>query len=316
MGLVCRSRSAIHASTRGPGRWMRRPTFRGAFVSGRFTPSRRDERRVHRLKRRVAARRGDEVSAAAACPGIPRAYRCSVQSHFIGFADPCTRHGHHVRGARAGDRAARILQRADRRNLLIAGYAYTEGAVPSTFAGGIGTQDLQRGACLCRAPTCGESPPSSTPSCRTPGFPGSAEAAGDRCSAMSAVPPIPGCDCRSTSTGRRREPEEFKEVRAGPDRRREPAGVGAIGSIRREPARRHRHQPLVLQAGGACPRPRVHGRWSSRGGQFFTDNNDFYWGNKTFAGPDLLMQGHVIYAFRSGIWGLVDTTYSLGGARR
>jgi hypothetical protein len=47
--------------------------------------------------------------------------------------------------------------------------------------------------------------------------------------------------------------------------------------------------------------------------QFFTDNNDFYRGNKRSQDPIYSMQGHVIYAFRSGIWGSVDTTYFFGG---
>ena len=44
--------------------------------------------------------------------------------------------------------------------------------------------------------------------------------------------------------------EGVQGLRAGPDRRRKPAGVGAVGPVRSEQAGQHRHPPLVLQAGG------------------------------------------------------------------
>lgn len=45
----------------------------------------------------------------------------------------------------------------------------------------------------------------------------------------------------------------------------------------------------------------------------FTDNKDFYGGNTRAQDPIYSMQGHVIYGFRSGIWGSVDATYFTGG---
>ena len=44
--------------------------------------------------------------------------------------------------------------------------------------------------------------------------------------------------------------EGVRRLGAGPDHRRQPSGVGALGPIRRQQARQHRHQSLVLQAGG------------------------------------------------------------------
>ena len=46
---------------------------------------------------------------------------------------------------------------------------------------------------------------------------------------------------------------------------------------------------------------------------FFTDNNDFFRGNTRSQDPLYSMQGHVIYGWRSGIWGSVDVTYFTGG---
>jgi hypothetical protein len=46
---------------------------------------------------------------------------------------------------------------------------------------------------------------------------------------------------------------------------------------------------------------------------FFTDNEDFYGGNKRSQDPLYSLQGHVIYGFSSGIWTSVDATYFAGG---
>ena len=46
---------------------------------------------------------------------------------------------------------------------------------------------------------------------------------------------------------------------------------------------------------------------------FFTDNKDFYGGNTRSQNPIFSLQGHVIYGFRSGIWGSFDATYFNGG---
>lgn len=40
-----------------------------------------------------------------------------------------------------------------------------------------------------------------------------------------------------------------QELRAGSDRRREPAGIGALGAVRRQPRSQYWQQPLALQAG-------------------------------------------------------------------
>ena len=46
---------------------------------------------------------------------------------------------------------------------------------------------------------------------------------------------------------------------------------------------------------------------------FFTDNSNFFGGNDRSQRPLYSLQGHVIYAFRSGIWTSVDATYFAGG---
>jgi hypothetical protein len=46
---------------------------------------------------------------------------------------------------------------------------------------------------------------------------------------------------------------------------------------------------------------------------FFTDNEDFYGGNKRAQDPLYSLQGHVVYGFSSGIWTSVDATYFAGG---
>jgi len=46
---------------------------------------------------------------------------------------------------------------------------------------------------------------------------------------------------------------------------------------------------------------------------FYTDNDDFFGGNKLSQDPLYSFQGHVIHSFRSGIWVSVDATYFTGG---
>lgn len=46
---------------------------------------------------------------------------------------------------------------------------------------------------------------------------------------------------------------------------------------------------------------------------FFTDNKDFVRGNTRSQDPIYSLQGHAIYGFRSGIWGSLDVTYFAGG---
>ena len=46
---------------------------------------------------------------------------------------------------------------------------------------------------------------------------------------------------------------------------------------------------------------------------FFTDNRDFFGGNTRSQDPIYSLQGHVIYGSRSGVWGSLDVTYFTGG---
>jgi hypothetical protein len=58
------------------------------------------------------------------------------------------------------------------------------------------------------------------------------------------------------------------------------------------------------------------GRWTLEGTAavtLFTDNHDFYGGNTRSQDPLYSLGGHVIYSFRSGIWGSLDGTYFAGG---
>ena len=58
------------------------------------------------------------------------------------------------------------------------------------------------------------------------------------------------------------------------------------------------------------------GRWTLEGTAavtLFTDNDDFFQGNDRSQEPLYSLQGHVIYGFRSGIWGALDGTYFAGG---
>ena len=58
------------------------------------------------------------------------------------------------------------------------------------------------------------------------------------------------------------------------------------------------------------------GRWTleaTAAVTLFTDNNDFFNGNTRSQDPLYSLQGHVIYSFRSGIWGSLDATYFTGG---
>ena len=46
----------------------------------------------------------------------------------------------------------------------------------------------------------------------------------------------------------------------------------------------------------------------------FTDNNDFFNGNRRSQDPLYSFQAHAIYNWRSGIWGSLDATYFTGGS--
>ena len=45
----------------------------------------------------------------------------------------------------------------------------------------------------------------------------------------------------------------------------------------------------------------------------YTDNDDFYQGRTRSQDPLYSLQGHLIYSFRSGVWGSLDGTYFTGG---
>lgn len=48
----------------------------------------------------------------------------------------------------------------------------------------------------------------------------------------------------------------------------------------------------------------------------YQDNDDFYGGQKREQDTVYATQGHVIYGFKSGIWGAIDATYYTGGQTR
>lgn len=45
----------------------------------------------------------------------------------------------------------------------------------------------------------------------------------------------------------------------------------------------------------------------------YTDNDDFYQGRSRSQDPLYSLQGHLIYSFKSGVWGSLDGTYFTGG---
>lgn len=58
------------------------------------------------------------------------------------------------------------------------------------------------------------------------------------------------------------------------------------------------------------------GRWTleaTAAATLYTDNKDFFHGNTRSQDPLYSLEGHVIYSFRSGIWGSFDVTYFTGG---
>jgi len=58
------------------------------------------------------------------------------------------------------------------------------------------------------------------------------------------------------------------------------------------------------------------GRWTLEGTAavtLFTDNDDFYQGRSRSQDPLYSLQAHVIYGFRSGVWGALDANYFAGG---
>jgi hypothetical protein len=61
---------------------------------------------------------------------------------------------------------------------------------------------------------------------------------------------------------------------------------------------------------------RTHGKWLSEitgSVAFFTDNNDFWNGNRREQDPLYMLQGHLAYTFRPGLWVSGGTGYGFGG---
>ena len=55
--------------------------------------------------------------------------------------------------------------------------------------------------------------------------------------------------------------------------------------------------------------------WEATGAAtFFTDNTDFFGGNRRSQEPLYSLHGHVIRGFRSGVWASLDATYFTGGS--
>jgi hypothetical protein len=58
------------------------------------------------------------------------------------------------------------------------------------------------------------------------------------------------------------------------------------------------------------------GPWSfeaTGGVSFFTDNDEFFNGNRLEQAPLFGLQGHVIYTFRPGLWAATSVGYEFGG---
>ena len=107
---------------------------------------------------------------------------------------------------------------------------------------------------------------------------------------------------------------EFRDYRAGPDRRRQRAGLRSGRPVRPHADREHRRPPLVRQARDrvlAGVRPLDAG---SRGSvTLFSTNHDFYNGNTRAQDPLYSVQANAIHNFDSGIWASIDATYFMGG---
>ena len=75
---------------------------------------------------------------------------------------------------------------------------------------------------------------------------------------------------------------------------------------------------------GLCIRPAVgvmhnHGKWSEEltgSVWLFTDNDDFFGGNRREQDPRPMVQAHLIYTFRPGVWTSVSAGYAHGGESR
>ena len=203
-------------------------------------------------------------------------------------------------------------------NFLIAGYAYTEGAVPFDSSLPVKKrepQNVQRGSRL----RAGARPVGPVRQVRRHralylavriGRPGRRTDRAQRQRLRRSQVSIVGKPVRRART----DAEGVPGLQAGPDHRREPAGVSAFGPVRPEQAvnigtNRWSFKPEVGIS-------KAMGPWTlelQAAATFFTDNNDFFGGNTRSQAPLYSMQGHVIYGFRSGIWASLDATYFTGG---
>jgi hypothetical protein len=145
-------------------------------------------------------------------------------------------HNNKTKKDRAGHRAARLFQRAVGVNFLIAGYAYTEGAVPFDASLPVKNAQLKTSnAVLGYARVLDLWGQSGKFDAIVPytWLSGTAEVAGQPVErkvdglADAEVPPV-GQPVRRAGA----DAAGVQELRAGSDRRREPAGVGAFGPVR------------------------------------------------------------------------------------
>ena len=205
---------------------------------------------------------------------VPAA-RVGTRKH-LARRDPCIRvadvraapPGRRVdRRARPGHRAARLLQRAGRRELPDRGLRVHAGGLSVRLLGARdrrAARDVQLVLAYARVLDLGACRASSTSSCPTPGCPERPTSRASRWSATSpasADPPFAPVGQSLRRAGA--EAEGVRGLPAGPDRRREPASVRAAGPVRRRPPGQHRHQPLVLQAGAG--RLQGAGPWTLEG---------------------------------------------------
>ena len=138
-------------------------------------------------------------------------------------------------------------------NFLVAGYAYTRGGLAFDSAVPITNPDLRTSSAVVglrdRAGSVGEVGQVRRDRAlhvalgdgRLQGGAGRAQGRRLREPGLSAV----GQSLR----GARTDAEGIRRLGAGPDRRRQPAGVRPVEPVRQHQARQHRHQPLGVQAG-------------------------------------------------------------------
>jgi len=122
------------------------------------------------------------------------------------------------------------------------------------------------------------------------------------------------------------QPPAIKPVRSMPSSRLLPVGKAAIGWIPRRPIlwpcpitlrRTFSVKDRISFRAGVCTL-NVHnrGKWSmelSGAVWLYTDNNDFFNGNKLEQDPYYAIQSHLIYTFHPGVWASASAGYGYGG---